>query len=710
MYEPGNVIDGKFEVVRLLGKGGMGEVLLVRHLHLEEHRVLKILRKDLAGEENAQKRFLREARLATQIKHPNVAILYDFAQLPNGEFYMVWEHIEGRHVGQWLGDQGPFPVMGAIHLGIQGLRGLEAIHASGVIHRDLSPDNLMITQDRRGKQLVKIIDLGLAKNLVAEDPAYEVTQAGMFMGKLRYCSPEQAEPGKGNGLDRRSDLYSFALVLYEMISGQPPFDADSPHGAVMKRLMEDPVPLSQRNAEVQVPVELDRVFAKALARDREGRYDGAVQFIEELERVAFSLRQTETRKIEMPRKPTRRPARRKTDETLTKAERMELLSQIQEAARRKKERESRESSKEVPTQKMLSPQGESSKGPAAEEESSAMRARKEISGRLGEAEALLREHQLDQAREVLGELKDKGQATEEVAKLESRVEMVEKQARAEVDPAQRRQELETMLASYIKNQQLPLAELTLETLLDIFPEHPKREEYETWVGIVREEVEQDRRAEETLEKARKALEEGDSKAIRKRLAELRKLDRRGELVQAFEREVAASEREERQEADVEEHKERFEQSLAVGDLEGAAEALDNIAAAGAARLTVDLYRSRLQEEKEKYEKTIRAEEFEARFRGKLEAQDFQGARDVALDLEHMLPTSHRPAQMFAEISQVEERFRKRQAVEQGAAQVRTLIDRGEADQAELALSILLRMEPEYEKRVELEREIQALRG
>ncbi len=601
MYEPGNVIDGKFEVVRLLGKGGMGEVLLVRHLHLEELRVVKILRKDLVGEENAQKRFLREARLATQIKHPNVAILYDFAQLPDGEFYMVWEHIEGRHVGQWLSDQGAFPVLGTVQLGIQTLRGLEAIHASGVIHRDLSPDNLMITEDRRGKQLVKIIDLGLAKNLVADDPTYEVTQVGMFMGKLRYCSPEQADPEKGDGLDRRSDLYSFGLVLYEMFCGVPPFEADSPHGAVMKRLLEDPVPLSQRNPDLQLPVELDRVVGKALAKNREDRYDDAVQFIEELERVAFALRGAETQKVEMPRKAVRRSAspRRKNDETLTKAERVELLSQIQEAARRKKRQEEREASKQIPTQKMLSPQAD----PAGSEakEASAVRAKEEIAGRLGEAESLLREHKLDEAKAVLGELKDRGHAPEKVAQLEGRVDTVEKQSRPEADPGQRRQELEAMLSSYIKNHQLPLAELTLETLVDLFPEHPQREEYESWVSILRDEVEQDRRAEETLARARQALERGDSRAVRKRLAELKKQDRRGDRVAAFEREMASAERTERQEADVDEHKERFEELLGEGDLKGAERELDRMSRTGAARLTVDMFRARVAEEKEKYD-------------------------------------------------------------------------------------------------------------
>ncbi|MCB1037010.1 MAG: protein kinase, partial [Acidobacteria bacterium] len=122
----GKLLDGKYEVLQQLGTGGMGEIYLVRHLHLEQKRVVKILRRDLASDEAARRRFLREAQLATQIKHPNVAILYDFAQLPNDSFYMVSEFIDGMEIGQMLEKEGPLPLQQALLLGIQALRGLEA--------------------------------------------------------------------------------------------------------------------------------------------------------------------------------------------------------------------------------------------------------------------------------------------------------------------------------------------------------------------------------------------------------------------------------------------------------------------------------------------------------------------------------------------------------------------------------------------------------
>ena len=220
MREIGTILDNKYEVEKRLGSGGMGEVYRVRHMHLDQERVIKILRADLANDPVALERFQQEARIATRVKHRNVAILYDFSRLADGSFYMVWEYIEGVEVAEKLRREGPLPLRLAIELGIQSLRGLAAIHAMGVIHRDISPDNLMLTEDMHGKTQIKIIDLGLAKAPRSEG-SLEITQAGVFMGKLRYCSPEQAGPEGGAALDHRTDLYSMSAVLYEMVTSQP---------------------------------------------------------------------------------------------------------------------------------------------------------------------------------------------------------------------------------------------------------------------------------------------------------------------------------------------------------------------------------------------------------------------------------------------------------------------------------------------------------
>jgi serine/threonine protein kinase len=676
MQQPGSVIDGKYEVLESLGQGGMGQVLLVRHIHLEERRVVKILRQDMSLEESSQKRFVREARLATQVKHPNVAILYDFSQLEDGRFYMVWEHIDGHHMGLRLQRKGPFAVLPALQLGIQTLRGLEAIHASGVVHRDISPDNLMITRDRRGKRLVKIIDLGLAKTL-AGDPAHEVTQVGMFMGKLRYCSPEQAEPSRGQPLDRRSDLYSFGLVLYEALCGLEPFEAEMPHTAVMKRLSETPPPVSSRNPEVPLPAELDPIFEKALARDREERFANAVEFIEAIERVGFQLRQQD---------PVRygaslgRPGRAKSNDettTLTRTERLELLAQIQRAGSRKAA--ARPAPGPPPASTPLDARPPASPEPAPERTAS-------------EPETAAPPE------------------PETIAPPEAAPVPVEPAppAAPERSDRERREELEQMLTSYLKSQQLPLAELTLSTLLDLFPYHPQREEYEEWVRILRDEVDQGARAEETLAAGREALAEGRVRFARKRLAELRKLEPEGARAAALERELKAHETTRRDDASADELRSELDKSLDAGRLDDAQKALDALAETGTPRVTLDMYRSRLGDARREREQTVRAESFEARYREQIALGDWSAARDVALELERVLPIGNRPATMFAEISRLEGEARHLQALEQGVTQVESLLDAGDAGGARMALGILTKMDPDHPRRLELARRVAEL--
>jgi len=707
MREPGSIVDGKYEIVETLGRGGMGEVYLARHLHLEELRVIKILRQDLAADETVQKRFLREARLATQIKHPNVAILYDFSQLPEGSFYMVWEHIEGQHIGQWLAEKGHIPLQPALDLGIQTLRGLEAIHASGVVHRDVSPDNLMITRDRKGRYLVKIIDLGLAKNLVA-DPNFEVTQVGMFMGKLKYCSPEQAEAHNGEMVDARSDLYSFALVLYEMISGQPPFDAENPHAAVMKRLSEAPLQLSGRNVEVEVPADLDRVFETALARDREDRFPDAVHFIEALEPVIFALRQEDGADIVASRQrsahqPTEIPATgvasvapggsaspsREDSSQLSKAERIELLAQIDRAAKKKTE-----TTQILRRAEALLDKGEveEAKRLVHQVETTAPRARG-----------------LDRMRRKIAEAE--ATAAETAAPETVAPEPAAPEPTAEEAPSpQKIREIEEMVEGYIRNRQLQLAELALETLLEVKAFHPKRSDYADWIRLLREELEQDRKAEEAVAAGREAIEGGDFKTARKRLAELGKLDRTGELTPAFRDELETAERERMQSAELEEHRGRLEELLAKGSFADAEKEIRRIADLGASRVTLDLLRSRLQDVRRSAEAGQQIEDLENRYREQLAHGNWRGARAAAQAVSKAFPGSPRPAEMAAEISRLEGEARRRESVEQGVHQVEQLIEAGDVDQAELALQILLRMDPQNKRRKPLEKKIRALRA
>jgi serine/threonine protein kinase len=283
-------LDGKYQILARLGVGGMGEVYKVLHIHLNAIRVVKLMRASIASEEGADQRFLREARLATKIQHPNVAALYDFSTLDDGSRYMVWEYIEGINLHEMISQRGPLAPRYAARLAVQALMGLEAIHRAGIVHRDVSPENLMLTRDDEGQERIKIIDLGIAKSSNAED---NKTKTGIFVGKWKYCSPEHLGMlPAGERIDGRADLYSFGIVLYEMLTGVPPFLADTPHAYLMKHAQERPKPIAEANPTAIAAPELEALIFRALEKDRNKRYASAREFAQAIERIAAGLPDT----------------------------------------------------------------------------------------------------------------------------------------------------------------------------------------------------------------------------------------------------------------------------------------------------------------------------------------------------------------------------------------------------------------------------------
>ena len=758
--QTGTVLDGKYEVMERLGGGGMGEVYLVRHVLLDEKRVVKILRADRVSDRDAQKRFLREAKFATQIKHPNVAILYDYSRLEDGSFYMVWEYIEGEDVGTRLRSEGPFAPKLALELATQALRGLNAIHAAGMIHRDVSPDNLMIFTGQDERPRLKIIDLGLAKNLEA-DPDLELSQDGMFMGKLLYCAPEQAGLHKGETLDHRTDLYSFGLVLYEMLTGLPPWEAGTPQGAIFKRLSEDPLPLSDRNPGVELPPQLESVVLRALAREREDRFPNAVAFIEAVQGVARKLDKSATQEVPLPRAgspgspgPAAPGAagaggaeEGRTARELSRAEKEDLLARIERAARRV-----REGSKTVGQVEALLAGGNledareavrrlEAEDPrarslpalqellaAAEAREAGARADRADAGRRAEAEAAfdrvrraVAEGHLDEARAALKHARElvappasegAGEPPDErgapaperstLRELEGRVAALERSAelQARVDEA------EAMFERYLKKKQLSLARLAFETLIDLAPTHRKRTDFESWLGVLAEEVDLERRADEALAAGRAALGRGDFRAARRQLVQLRRSEE--ERAPAFEREVEAAERDAEKSADFDEHQERIERLLRERQVADAQQEIEHLAELGAAKVTVELYRSRLDEVRTSARDEAQAEVFLEAFRGRVEAGDFAGAREMAGELQRTAPGDPRPADLLAEVAELERERDRRRAIEQGEAQVERFIAQGDSGQARLALKVLLQVAPGYKRRKQLEKRIAKL--
>jgi serine/threonine protein kinase len=280
-------IDGKYQILARLGVGGMGEVYKSLHIPLNALRVIKLMRSAIAGDDGANERFLREARLATKIHHPNVATLFDFSTFEDGTHFMVWEYIEGINLHELIDQRGPLSPKYAAKLAVQTLLGLDAIHRAGIVHRDISPENLMITRDDELDERVKIIDLGIAKSSHADDNA---TKTGMFVGKWKYCSPEHLGMlPKGERIDGRADIYSFGIVLYEMLTGVPPFQADTPHAYLMMHSQQQPKPLRETNPQATVSPELEAVIFRALEKDRALRFATAREFAQALEQIAPSL-------------------------------------------------------------------------------------------------------------------------------------------------------------------------------------------------------------------------------------------------------------------------------------------------------------------------------------------------------------------------------------------------------------------------------------
>ena len=297
---PGTVLDGKYEILNRLGAGGMGEVFKARHVHLNTFRCIKVMKQSLLTDDVFRMRFLREARLATQIHHPNIAVVHDFF-LGEGGSYMVTEFIDGTTVRQWGAQHGRFPLALAADVATQVLAGLDHIHRRGLLHRDISPDNVMLSFDADDRLIVKIIDLGIAKDL-ANNVASDTTQVGMLVGNPKYMSPEQlGSLPDGEQMDGRADLYSLGVVLYEMLLGVPPFASETPQGYIIKHLTEPPRRFRDANPNVDWPEGMEAVIFRTLEKDRKKRFSDARDLSSALQKFlaapAGSLTRTHVTKL-----------------------------------------------------------------------------------------------------------------------------------------------------------------------------------------------------------------------------------------------------------------------------------------------------------------------------------------------------------------------------------------------------------------------------
>src|SRR5437660_11578645 len=284
----GQVFDGKYRLDERLGGGGMGTVYRATHLLIDRPVAIKVLSQRFVGDETAQQRFRREARAAGRMQHPNAVTVTDFGATGDGYFYIVMELLEGRTLRDLLAREAPLDPARAVSIMLQASAAVGAAHEAGLIHRDLKPANIFIEQRPNLPSIVKVLDFGVAKFVVEEhddDDYNTLTQVGAIVGTPRYMSPEQCTGAAP--LTGASDVYSLGIILYEMLTGAVPFNADTPLAIALRQVSE--LPRAPKAIVSTIPDALEQFVLHALAKDPNARPRDANEFRRELFSTAQSL-------------------------------------------------------------------------------------------------------------------------------------------------------------------------------------------------------------------------------------------------------------------------------------------------------------------------------------------------------------------------------------------------------------------------------------
>jgi serine/threonine-protein kinase len=276
----GKTLEGRYAIEALLGEGGMGFVYLGRHKLIDKRVAIKILRGDLAADQEMTERFLNEARAASSIGHPHIVDISDFGRLPDGAAYFAMEFLDGTSLSAVSGGGRVVALPRLVHIAKQIATGLSAAHQRGVVHRDLKPDNIMLIPRGNDRDFVKILDFGIAK-LAGENA--KLTRAGSVFGTPHYMSPEQAA---GVPVDQRTDIYSLGVMIYEMATGRVPFDADNFMGILTQHMYKAPAPMRVvAMPGFDVPPGLEAIVVKALSKKPDLRYQTMDEVVADLDKL-----------------------------------------------------------------------------------------------------------------------------------------------------------------------------------------------------------------------------------------------------------------------------------------------------------------------------------------------------------------------------------------------------------------------------------------
>jgi serine/threonine-protein kinase len=281
----GEVLDGRYKIVRKLGEGGMGEVYAAEHVHIEKRFAIKLLRPEIVSNPEAVKRFRQEARSASSIGHRNIIAIEDFGQLPDGRIYMCMELLNGAALNDLI--QTPVAVDRLLNIMIQTGHALSAAHAKGIVHRDMKPENIFVTIGPAGEDVPKLLDFGIAK-VAGNDGQNNLTRTGTIFGTPFYMAPEQA---LGNPVDARVDVYAMGVIMYELFAGSLPFQGDSFMGILTQHITTEPEPVAQRAARAgrQLPHGLAEIVTRCMQKNPAHRYDTMDELVDALIEVYRSV-------------------------------------------------------------------------------------------------------------------------------------------------------------------------------------------------------------------------------------------------------------------------------------------------------------------------------------------------------------------------------------------------------------------------------------
>jgi serine/threonine-protein kinase len=284
----GTVLDERYVVMERVGEGGMGVVYEARHNVLGKRIAVKVLRDQVAERSEAAARFQQEARLASATGHEHIVDITDFGRTPDGRLYLAMEFLEGPSLAELLAREGTLDEGRLVAIVRQVVSALGAAHQKGIIHRDMKPENILLIDREIGgrREFVKLVDFGISKvrEAGAEDSDVKLTSTGMVLGTPLYMSPEQAR-GETD-LDHRIDIYAVGVIMYELLTGRVPFPGQNYLGVISKHLTEEPVPPRKARPDRPITVAAERVTLKAMAKDRNARYQTMGELGDDLRRLA----------------------------------------------------------------------------------------------------------------------------------------------------------------------------------------------------------------------------------------------------------------------------------------------------------------------------------------------------------------------------------------------------------------------------------------